>query len=262
MKIRLRGWAGVAAASVLALSSAAVNALGLGPIEVRSHLNEPFDARIPIIGGAAAGDGPVSVFLAEPQRFRAAGLARPFVLATLQFEVVGGEQGPQYVQVSSRQPLREPVLDFLVELSAPSARLVQRYTVLLDPAPAAGSATASTAATPARAEQAAASATSAPASPAAAAPAPATGDTGERGVYGPVVPGETLWSIAARLRPNPSVSVQQMMLALLRENPQAFSADNVGALRAGALLRIPPPHAVTAISPAEAQAEVRRHYGE
>ena len=57
--------------------------------------------------------------------------------------------------------------------------------------------------------------------------------------YGPVQAADTLWSLAARFRPDHSVSVQRMMLALLKANPEAFEIGNVNALRAGATLRIP-----------------------
>ena len=32
---------------------------------------------------------------------------------------------------------------------------------------------------------------------------------------------DTLWSVASKLRPDRSISVEQMMLALVRENPEA-----------------------------------------
>ena len=54
--------------------------------------------------------------------------------------------------------------------------------------------------------------------------------------YGPVGNSETLWPIALRLRPDPSISPQRMMLALLEANPEAFSRANVNALNAGSTL--------------------------
>ena len=54
--------------------------------------------------------------------------------------------------------------------------------------------------------------------------------------FGPVGRTDTLWLVAIKLRPDPSVSPQRMMLALLEENPQAFTADNVNALSAGSVL--------------------------
>ena len=58
--------------------------------------------------------------------------------------------------------------------------------------------------------------------------------------YGPVGGNETLWPIALRLRPDPSISPQRAMLALLEANPEAFSHDNVNALNAGSTLCLGP----------------------
>jgi len=57
--------------------------------------------------------------------------------------------------------------------------------------------------------------------------------------YGPVARQETLWSIAKRLRPNESVTVQQTMLALYHKNPDAFHKRNINTLLKGRVLDIP-----------------------
>src|SRR5690606_21916726 len=67
-----------------------------------------------------------------------------------------------------------------------------------------------------------------PSQPSASAPAYGS-DT-----YDPVAAGDTLWSIASQTRPDSSVSVNQMMVALLRANPDAFIGDNINRLRSGA----------------------------
>ena len=83
----------------------------------------------------------------------------------------------------------------------------------------------------------------------------ATADT-----YGPVTATDTLWSLAERFRPDETMSVQRMMLALLEANPEAFSVQNVSALKVGAVLRIPTREEIGPDTKAEALAEVRRQY--
>jgi len=83
----------------------------------------------------------------------------------------------------------------------------------------------------------------------------------ERGYYGPVSPGSTLWSIAKAVKPDPSITTQQMVLALQRANPEAFSRPNINFLRVGARLRIPPLAEIRRIDPASAKAEVDRQLG-
>ena len=76
--------------------------------------------------------------------------------------------------------------------------------------------------------------------------------------YGPVGRNDTLWLIAVRLRPDPSISPQRMMLALLEANPEAFGRNNINALYAGSTLCVGPVDSIETDEPA-AIAEVRRH---
>ncbi len=57
-------------------------------------------------------------------------------------------------------------------------------------------------------------------------------------VYGPVAPGEGLWGIALKIRPE-GITREQMMQALFKANPQAFSSAGIDGLKIGATLRIP-----------------------
>ncbi|MBK7540727.1 MAG: hypothetical protein IPI57_02680 [Candidatus Competibacteraceae bacterium] len=63
-------------------------------------------------------------------------------------------------------------------------------------------------------------------------------DKGE-GHYGPVSANERLWSIATKVRPDPSIGKDVMMKALLLANPQAFYKSRMDQMKEGAILRIP-----------------------
>jgi pilus assembly protein FimV len=76
--------------------------------------------------------------------------------------------------------------------------------------------------------------------------------------YGPVRRNETLWEIAKRTRPGNDISMDQMMHALLRENPHAFMNNNINRLKAGVTLDIPDRNTINAITSSEALAESRR----
>ena len=92
-------------------------------------------------------------------------------------------------------------------------------------------------------------------------PVPIASPMGEGDVvhdeYGLTGPGDTLWTIALKVRPNDSVSVQQTMLALQRLNPEAFINNNINLLKAGHVLRIPDAGDIREDSTQEAVAEVR-----
>ncbi len=67
---------------------------------------------------------------------------------------------------------------------------------------------------------------------------------------------DTLWSIAEQSRAD-GVSTQQMMVALLRANRNAFVDQDMNRLRNGAILRIPEQSTVASVGQAEALALVR-----
>ena len=77
------------------------------------------------------------------------------------------------------------------------------------------------------------------------------------GSYGPVRAVDTLWSLAGRYR-SKGISVQRMMLAMLAQNPHAFTIENVNALRAGAVLKIPALDRIGTDEKSSAMQEVRR----
>lgn len=263
-------------AVVLALGSTNALALGLGMIQVRSGLNEPLVAEIPVTGGPDETSS-VSVALAAAADFERVGLSRSRIVVPLEFAVATGAKGNAVIRVTTKEPVRDPFLDFLIEVNWAKGKLLREYTVLLDPptmAPAIKGSRASTA--PVRdGTTAAASAelpTTKPATKpsskpvrssetAAAAPAPAPTApprSAAAGEYGPVAAGETLWEVAASTRPDESVSLNQVMVALLRSNPSAFYRDNINSLKRGAILRVPSADEIRAAgNAAAAAAEVR-----
>jgi pilus assembly protein FimV len=245
----------------LALAGAASNcfALGLGDIELHSGLGEKLAADIPLIGVRGDDLSSATVTLASNADFKHAGLDRADILSALRFKIVRDADGKPIVRVSSDRAINEPFLDFLVTANWASASLMREYTVLLDP-PQFGSSVADSA--PAAT---AGASTSSPTTVAhgtvvqianpvkpASRPIPVP-----PGAYGPIKRGETLGEIARRMRPDDSLSVNQMMIALYRANPNAFMG-NINSIKAGYGLKSPDPSLLGALNPAEASAEVRR----
>ncbi|HSM99507.1 MAG TPA: FimV/HubP family polar landmark protein, partial [Rudaea sp.] len=262
----MKGPAKLSLAIALALTGGNAFALGLGTIQVRSRLNQPLEAVIPVIADSPAEASGLEVSLASAEDFQRVGLDRSRVDVPLEFSV-GTEHGQTVIKVSTKDIVREPLVDFLIVANWPKGKLLREYTVLLDPpvtAPAAGAAALSPAheaprakpqplrpehehaapktapVKPPRAETAQAKPAQArPApKPAAEKPAPAPHAAGA-GEYGPVAAGETLSEIAGATRPDDKTNLDAMMLALLKANPKAFYRDNINALKRGAILRIP-----------------------
>ena len=247
-------------------------ALGLGEITLRSALNQPFVAEIPVTAESAEELKQLSVQLAPAATFERFGLDRPGFLEDLTFKVQQ-EGSRAVIRVTSSQPVSEPFISILLDVGWSQGRLLREYTVLLDPPAFArpdgtGEAVSRLAAAPPAAAGPAAAPLpirrptapdAAPASGNGATGSLATGPGGD--TYGPVRSNETLWAISERLRANSDVSLNQMMVALYRANPEAF-AGNINRLRRGAILRVPGGSDLAGVSSRDAAAEVRRQDGE
>jgi pilus assembly protein FimV len=244
-------------------------ALGLGEITLRSGLNQPFVAEIPVTADSADELTQLNVQLAPAATFERFGLDRPSFLESFTFNVQK-EGSRAVIRVTSAQPMSEPFISLILDVGWSQGRLLREYTVLLDPPafaqPEGGKGQA--AAPPAPALPAAAGPAAAPqvirrptapdggSAPGNAATGSLTASPGGD-TYGPVRSNETLWAISERLRANRNVSVNQMIVALYRANPEAF-AGNINRLRRGAILRVPGGSDLAGVSRRDAAAEVRR----
>jgi pilus assembly protein FimV len=146
----------VAAIAGAVVLTSAVHAAGLGKITVLSALGQPLRAEIELTSVSSEEANGLVAKLANPDAFRAANIDFNPALLSLRF-AVEQRSGRQIVRITSSQPMNEPFVDMLLELSWNSGRLVREYTFLLDPAelrttqsaqvaPAAGASAAATAA--------------------------------------------------------------------------------------------------------------------
>ena len=261
-------------ACLLMLAPRLALALELGPIEARSALHEPLDARIPVRGAQSGDLEGLDIVLGSPAQFELAGVARLPRLDLLEFVVVEQGSGGGYIHVRTNEPVVEPLLTFLIDVDWPRGRTVRGYRLRLSQA---GAGTAGTGQSHRTAPEAPSASDTATAGIGTSdtgtsdtgtdttdtgatdtTPAPSSGSGGIE--YGPVGKSETLWSIATRFRPHRSVSIQRMMLAILETNPEAFEFGNVNALDAGTILRIPARDEIAPIDPADVIAEVQRQH--
>ncbi len=236
-----------------ALASQA-HALGLGDIEILSALNQPLNAEIRLLSATPTELDELRVMLADQVAFSRAGLDRSYLLTKLKFDVQRGADGNGLIKVTTREPVREPFLDFLVQATWSSGQILREYTVLIDPPvlmPAAPPATRA----PVVSQPAVTAAPSYTPPPAPAPTYTAPRFTGTE--YGPTQRSDTLWGIASKVRPDTGVSMEQTMLGLLRANPEAFYQNNINNLKAGYVLRVPSREEFTSITASQALGEVR-----
>lgn len=235
------------------------SALGLGEVKLKSTLNQPLEAEVKLLDTRDLTAEQVLVALASPADFERNGVDRLYFYTEFQFRVdFAAADGPKVI-ITSRNPVREPYLNFLIEARWTAGRLLREYTLLMDlPAFDEGSAprSAPAAATSTPVQQprtttAATKATDSFYTAGSRQTAPVTARALSGSEY-EVRNNDTLWEIAQRARPDSSVSVHQSMMALYRSNPDAFINGNINRLRRGQVLRIPDASEMTSLGKSEA----------
>jgi pilus assembly protein FimV len=197
--------------------------------------------------------------------------------------------GRAFIRLSSDRPINDPFVDIILEATWSSGRIVRDYTMLFDPptmrqpaaAPAltlpqvtstpvaanpvevpvdVAAASASTPAPVVAPAQPTAEAGSKPTPPkpastksaqVAASPKPALAPKVEGANQVVVKTGDTASKIVGSVKTT-GVSLDQMLVALLRANPDAFVNGNLNRVRAGAVVNIPTADQALAVSAPEA----------
>jgi pilus assembly protein FimV len=247
-------------ALLAALLPCVAGAAGLGRLNVLSSLGQPLVAEIEV-SATREELGSLSARLAHPDAYRLANLQYNTALTGARLTVERRPSGQHFIKLVSTRPVSEPFIDLLVELTWSAGRLSREYTALLDPpgiTPAAPAPVISAVpeSRPAPEPQPAA----APPEPVASrpvTPAPVAPMAGGK-EYGPIERGETLGKIAQSVMPE-GVTLEQMLVALYRSNPDAFIRKNLNLVRAGKILRVPDKEEVAAIGSGEAVKEYRTH---
>ena len=256
----------MAVASCLALSAMPLtaNAAGLGRIVVFSALGQPLRAEIEVTATREE-LADMKAQLAAPEAFKQAGLDYASTLLGIRFSLDKRPKGPAVIKLSSDRPINDPFVDMLLQLDWSAGRLIREYTFLLDPPEVAAKAAAPVVPATAKPLTRTSKSSSVSAtvidddvrnkaiarvraqSPSAAASQSAAATTSHL-----VKTGETLRKIATETKPD-GVSLDQMLVGLLRANQEAFDSGNMNRLKAGKILSIPDKSAIEAVSTDEAR---------
>lgn len=261
------------ASAVLLLSNA--HAAGLGKLTVLSSLGQPLRAEIELTAVSKDEVGSLVAKLASSESFRQAKIDFNPALLSLRFAIE--QRGSrQVIRVTSNQPVNEPFVDMLLELGGNNGHLIREYTFLLDPADLRMNQPVQVASPTNVPLQFNAPATQVPAAPMPsvierqvrasslsekAAPKATERIAGSKaatevklgarqGEYR-IKRGDTLTHFAIQAKPS-GVSLDQMLVALYRANPNAFAGNNMNRLRTGQILSVPDADAVRGINQVEA----------
>ena len=257
-----------AAAALFSLWASNAAALSLGRITVQSALGEPLRAEIDVPDINAEEAASLKVSVALPEAFRAAGLEYNPAMSNLQATLQRRADGRAYIRLSSDRAINDPFVDMIFEANWASGRVVRDYTMLFDPpslrqpAPAAPipaqvparpsvsrSASPESVVPPASTATPPAEPRKSPVKPSASpavtkTPSPITGQV-------TIKSGDTASKIAGATKPA-TVSLDQMLVAMLRANPDAFVGGNVNRIKAGSVIDVPTAEQASATPAGEA----------
>ena len=257
-------------ALAIATGSMTAHALTLGRLQVLSSMGEPLRAEVEINPASAEEAQGLRAQIAPPRNFQQAGMEYNPALEGMStsIDIRGGRS---FIVLQGRKPVQDTFVDLILETQWSTGRLVRNYALLLNsaspkPQQAAPQASVTLPATQTPQPKAAVNpdqprveynaqnvpvyrfdpgdttkaasptaATGAPAMPAVQAASPTT-----QGQTVTVAAGQTASHLALAHMPA-SVSLDQMLVAMLRNNPHAFIEDNVNLVRAGAVLQMPSP---------------------
>lgn len=280
----------------LALSPIAC-ATGLGKFTLNSYLGQSLKAEIDLVSVKKEDIPSLRASLASSNTFSLANVDYAAFLDTFEFSIQNRANGQPYVRIISSQPVTDPSFNMLIKLDWPTGNLIREYTVHLEPPneqlqstlPEIQQAT-SDSLNIAKSEHSAAKQLDSVIKNLISKKDPVSNksildkrqkvaelqeeaklseseDMAEAvesepkfGVttYGPVRNGDTLLRIAQK-KAYYNVQMNQLLIALYRANPEAFTENNINQLKAGFILRIPDESEVATISPDVADKEVKIH---
>ena len=244
-----------------ALIPGLAGAVALGPISVQSFLGENLHAEVDVLNLSPQEAASLKASMAGPGTYLGMGMEYNASLGDTQVEVLTRANGSRYIKLRSSRSLNEPSVDLVLEISTTAAKLIRPYRLLLDPGKPHETAAITTdlpenqnATAQAVITKSTESNSIAPNEPMVAPalklanPSSNEGDLQKNQSDSVTVSlGDTAVKIASRFKPEGS-SMEQMLVALMRMNPQAFPRNNVNVLSAGSSITIPSPEAVNRIN--------------
>ena len=210
-------------------------ALTLNRPLVQSKQGEALRVEIDISDISAAEQMELQADLASPEVYKAAKIEQPAsngAALDIQVQLLRRDNGRQFIKITSKQAVHTDALDLLLDLRWANGRLIRDLSVSLDDAK-----------TPAKPIHA----------PSLVGKEPVAKTSSQQLA---VKRGDTASELVAKETPA-GVSLEQMLVALLRNNPDAFVDSNVNRMKEGALLTLPTEQEAQAVSRDEARRQIQ-----
>ena len=241
-----------AALSLSLIGSA--QALTLNRPVVQSKQGEALRAEIDISEITLAEQVEFQASLASQEIYKAAKIELPASNGSpvdIQVQLLRRDNGKPYLKVTSKQAINGNSLDLLIDLRWATGRLLRDINLSIDDTNGGKKVSP-----PLMPGSPGATSSEAPPMPVAKASNGANTNTGTASTQINVKRGDTASGLTASKTPE-GVSLEQMLVALLRSNPDAFVESNVNRMKEGALLTLPTEQEAKAVSREEARREIQ-----
>jgi pilus assembly protein FimV len=229
-----------------------VYGLGLGPMTVKSSLDQPFLAEIELVDVGSVSLKDIKVNVADPENFEQIGLERAAVLSLLSFKIEHNEAGKEVVKVESTERMSDPYIELVIDFAWPEGQLYKAYTILLDP-PGYHLVSSTIQGSSTHYKSHGPHAIASESHHRVTASVDKTPDT-----YGPTVTNENVWQIAQRYKSSELI-LPQVVLSIVGANPDAFKDHNLNGLKTGVRLSIPASREMQMVNADLATSEVMAH---
>ena len=252
--------------AILLLYSMPSGAIELGNIEVSSRLGESFSARIPFTLNDGEMVSNLYVELATPRDYQTLNVHFNSSLGLIRADIVRNRLS-NWIELSSRLPIKAPVFSLVLKMRYGHATHFKKYPVFLDVSDA-GSPAKRAAAPPVTTAESATTNEEityiALDAPLLIEEKPATtfkpfDGWARTSSYGPIVYGDTLFTIADRLRIDERYTIRQVMVALFEKNRTMFAEDNLNLPIDGTHLDAPLAEEVERHTYEESLAIIKQH---
>ena len=252
------------ALSIFGLSGL-VQAASLGKVDVASHLGEPFYAEVPL--GLDEGEAISSIFveLASPADYQILEVFRDSAVGAIRADVKNDSRGSR-VELTSTSAVEAPFLNLILKVRYGRATHFKKFSIFLDLPRAAKPNSSVEKVLPVKRIE---DITANPMLEAAPVEEKLAQETqasfkaydgwARAEEYGPMVYGDTISTVADRLRVDARYSRQQVMMALFEKNKSKFDKGNVNLINAGTYLKVPSAQEVEHVSRAQALSLLKEH---
>ncbi|MDX8398612.1 MAG: FimV/HubP family polar landmark protein, partial [Mariprofundaceae bacterium] len=231
-------------------------AVSLGKVDVASHLGETFYAEVGL--GLEKGEVISSVFveLASPADYRILEVFRDKSLNAIRTDVKSDSRGSR-VELTSSSVIESPFFNLVIKVRHGRATHFKKYAVFLDLPRSAKAPVNAT--IPSEKQQAPVEVVAELVEPASESAFKAYDGWARTGQYGPMVFGDTITTVAQRLRVDERYSNKQIMVALFEKNKAKFGQNNINLIKAGTFLDVPTADEVEQVSRQRARDVLKEH---